>query len=523
MIQTYGGNDPQYVKHGPEEDILNIMCCQIKVWNAKAPNWFSAPKSPEALIVTEVVSVEIHRSYKDVISTAVVRIPTGAIVEHSIVFRNMERDVATGHEQKNVDLGREVKLKKSSSTGEVLIQGNYIDTHGAEILSVNTKRDDGALMDYMKSVKRLVNQHDFAAGNRIEIKLLYVRTDKEAEAIKNGTDPDSATLYFSGFIKSCSANAPFEVVCEDMGYLTKQIPSKKIKDNASLTVNDLFKDGGKYDLLKGTGIKLDKDTAESEINIGYINVSQNLNVYDILHEWSKSGLLCYFSEDGKFLRVANMSTKMGDMNDQEKKNIDYNPNKTFHALMSDWDVVEDRLQIQETDKKFVAVKAIGFMPDGKSIQLYLRLNPDVDNEGQTDFQVVNIKDPKPRKKKGQKRKGGASPKDTKPKADLKSYIIRTYISPNRKDMSMKKLEEETKDFWKRCSVNGISGSLVVFGDLHILPHEIIGNVNVRHPEKNGYYMVESVDTTFSVDGGFRQEIKIPYKIANFQKAVDVIK
>ena len=40
---------------------------------------------------------------------------------------------------------------------------------------------------------------------------------------------------------------------------------------------------------------------------------------------------------------------------------------------------------------------------------------------------------------------------------------------------------------------------------------------MRHPERNGFYFVSEVNTKFSVSGGFRRELSMPYRLAKFPK------
>lgn len=48
--------------------------------------------------------------------------------------------------------------------------------------------------------------------------------------------------------------------------------------------------------------------------------------------------------------------------------------------------------------------------------------------------------------------------------------------------------EEAKQYWANYNPNGISGSLVIFGDLFIKPTDIVGLVDVRQPERMGIIM-----------------------------------
>lgn len=60
-------------------------------------------------------------------------------------------------------------------------------------------------------------------------------------------------------------------------------------------------------------------------------------------------------------------------------------------------------------------------------------------------------------------------------------------------------------------MNGIEGTLTLFGDLHLKTATKVELVDNRYPGKNGYYLVEEVYTTFG-NKGYRQRIKMPYCI-----------
>ena len=47
-------------------------------------------------------------------------------------------------------------------------------------------------------------------------------------------------------------------------------------------------------------------------------------------------------------------------------------------------------------------------------------------------------------------------------------------------------------------------------------------IDPRQPEKNGLYLVETVTTSFSVDGGYRRELKLPNKIMNYEGKITYI-
>ena len=63
----------------------------------------------------------------------------------------------------------------------------------------------------------------------------------------------------------------------------------------------------------------------------------------------------------------------------------------------------------------------------------------------------------------------------------------------------------------------MSGKLTIFGDRYIKPTDTVGLLDTRHPERNGFYFVSEVNTKFSVSGGFRRELSMPYRLAKFPK------
>ncbi|KAA5429350.1 hypothetical protein F2Y74_27345, partial [Bacteroides cellulosilyticus] len=94
--------------------------------------------------------------------------------------------------------------------------------------------------------------------------------------------------------------------------------------------------------------------------------------------------------------------------------------------------------------------------------------------------------------------------------DLSTYTIVPYMSPNMK-INSDKLVEEAIEYFRSYNLNGISGSVTLFGDFGLYPACQVELTDDRNPAKNGTYIVEEVTTTFGT-GGYRQKITIPHKI-----------
>ena len=220
----------------------------------------------------------------------------------------------------------------------------------------------------------------------------------------------------------------------------------------------------------------------------------------------------------------------GKLPNNDKKYITYNGgNNSVMLIQFDWDVAQDKLSLKRNDKKYLAVEAQGRTKDNQFFKLTIRKNPNPDDEGwmvdsDGQFQVVNRRKVKDRKKMKYVN-GTFSTKMveghlTDP-VKLDKYNVIHYLS-TKIGITEDELIEEAKQYWANYNPNGISGSLVIFGDLFVKPTDIVGLVDIRQPEKNGYYYVESVNTTFGVNG-YRRELKIPFKIAAFSKPVQIIK
>lgn len=532
---------PSYYKHKAEEDKLAILVCQIKIWNAKNEDWFTVPAANECLTLRECESIEVHDSCQELISKAVVRFPRGTVIQHHF---KPEGDVEVGTEAD--DTTSTQTISDATNQGDVITPTTaQYSSDGVSATSMAVNYDDKGLVDFNRSITEpaLLSPNDIATGNRIEIRLGYAYSEAEFNKMNATDNPDGLEIVFTGFITSISVNTPLELECANMGYLLSCISTPNIPAQSILKVKDFLDDDGTYQLLKDTGITLAESSKGSEISVSGGAISENLTVADVLAEWAKSGILCMLETDknGKVqLRVGLnycTGTSGNELPNNDKRYITYNGGiNTVTLIQFDWDVAQDKLSLKNNDKKYLAVEAHGFYTDKEKTQkvtkffkLTLRKNPDEDDEGwvteadDDNFQVVNHYEAKGTKTHKYK-DGSTSTKRVKgklkDKIKLKDYNVVTYYSatPN---VTQEQLIKEAKQYWAKYVPNGISGSLEIFGDLFVHPTDIVGLIDPRQPEKNGYYFVESVNTTFGTDG-YRRELKLPYKIASFSKPVQII-
>lgn len=532
---------PRYTNHPADDDRVAILVCRIKVWKPKGKKWFDIPTGENCLVIREVESIEISNSYKELISKAVLHFPRGTIVE-KIKKPNVFVPVDTGAGD---NTKKAEKLNKATQNGEYL-EYSMQSVEESKKSSAQVKPKAGIALDGKQvdvgltnlnqhlNEKSLLDQNDFTIGNRIEIYLGYAYSEDEFNSMQKDEDvvPQNMELAFTGFITGCSASTPLEIECENMAHVLTTINVPDIVEKGKMTIKDFLADDGKFHLLKDTGIKLAPSVGDSTIEIAKFRISSNLTVADVLAEWSKYGVTS-FMENGangiSMLRVGKMyyaGLGGGALPTKDKNYITYNQESRYNIIQFDWDVAKDNLNLLHTDKKYLAVRALGREADGKWIHLTVRRTDDSSNdwgvsEDDETWSIVNEKTTKRKRKSGKVAKGTTRPyaKGTtydkvKNKVDLSNYTVIPYISQTFPCTRIT-LIEEAKRYWSRYVPNGISGTLSIFGDVQVKPSDVIGLIDPRQPQKNGYYLVEAVNTTFGVNG-FRKELKIPYKVASFK-------
>ncbi len=531
---------PKYYQHKAYEDKLAILVCQIKIWKANGNDWFSIPAASQCLTIRECESIEIADSAKDLINKAVVRFPRGTVINLS---SKKEKNVTAGDKTDSTESTN--TLKNANNDGDVTSTPTALYSEdGISTTSMAVNYDDKGLIDFnrTKTEAALLSPNDVAVGNRIEIRLGYAYSEKEFNEMNTADSDPNMDVAFTGFITAISVDTPLELECTNMAHILASVSTPNISAKATLMVKDFLDDDGQYHLLKDTGIPLAPASKGSTISVSGGSISNNLTIADVLTEWSRSGVICMIetkSDGSAQLRVGltYYAGKGGSgLPNNDKKYITYNGgNNSVKLIQFDWDVAQDKLNLKRNDKKYLAVEAQGSYTDvenGKRItkifKLTVRKNPNTDDEGwiigdDEQFQVINSRELK-KKKQTKHRNGTFSNKRIKghltDKVNLDKYNVVTYISTT-ENVTKDQLIEEAKQYWAGYTPNGISGSIVLFGDLLIRPTDIVGLIDVRQPEKNGYYYVESVNTTFGM-GGYRRELHIPFKIATFSKPVQII-
>jgi hypothetical protein len=434
-------------------DTLDVLCCKITVGD---PDPEKPIRIKNAIEITEVEEIEINESYKELIGTAKVKFPKGSVYKSTVI-------------------------------GNITLEGKDASRITAEVMQ------DGVIIE-KRIIQNAVEETTFKTGQRINIKLGY------NGILKN---------MFDGYITAYNSGSTFEIDCENMAYKLKLKQAPRFETPASGTkVNDVL--GEKYGLLKNTGFSIHSDTKKFDIQIGKIKITDNFTVADILNEWSKYKVYCFLKYDAGAPDETPSIAVGRPYSSSRSQPVFPGSNPQPFKIRFDYHVAQNDLKVLKVDPKFLAVTGKALGSDEKFFEVTVRLNPEYDpaKEESKHFQTVNATQitKKKQKKTGNKTASGA---ETKTKVDLSTYTVLPYMSPNMK-ITSDQLVEETIEYFKNCNLNGITGSLTLFGDFGLSTAVQVELIDDRNPSKNGVYLVEEVTTTFGTNG-YRQKITLPYK------------
>lgn len=535
-LQPFNATAAKYEHHLATDDKLAILVCRIKVWKAKAPDWFTIPGPGGCLTIREAESIEISNTYEELVSKAVLHFPRGTVVhqrmqsalpadtgkqDNSRFTQKMKDATQSGdtleYYQHQKDVGNSPVLQYKIDHDIVSLDGTQVQTG---LTTMNATMDD----------KHLLDPNDFRTENRIEIRLGYAYSDKEFKQMMKDDSlvPAGMEMVFTGFITKCSASTPLEVECENMAHVLKNVNVPDITEKGKTSLLDFLDEKGKYRLLNGTGIKLEFNKENFGIEVANFKISSQLTVADVLHQWQECGIMCFMknNDDGtSVLRVGKnffVDGGIGGLPVKSKNYITYHEGNSYNVIQFDWDVAEDNLTLMNTDKRYLAVKAQARTKEGKWFGFTLRRldngNGDFESTGDDGWQIVNEK--REMSKKAHKKKDGTlgkTPKGTRivqmNKIRDRDLITIPYIETQVCDRDT--LLKHAKAYWRSYVPNGISGTLTIFGERKVEPADIVALIDPRQPDKNGWYMVKDVNIKFGT-GGYRKELTLPYRVAKFK-------
>jgi hypothetical protein len=317
---------------------------------------------------------------------------------------------------------------------------------------------------------------------------------------------------FDGYITKCGIDTPIEIKCENLASQLKKISCPKVTASKNMTVNDFLSDNGKYKLLKDSGLSLHPVTEKWNIDIGRVNLTPDLTVADVLTEWGKYKVFAFVKDNNGKPCIAVGRSYFSNAETDSIINLK-SDSSDIPDILFDYHVAENGLTLMDTDKAFLAVEATSLGSDDKFYHITIRHNPDYDasKEGSSKWQVLNeTKLSKKAMKLGARVLG-----KSKDRVELNLYTVIPYMS-KKIGIDHDDLLQEAIKYFESYNMNGIEGSLTLFGDLHLHSGVKVHLTDKRYPQKNGCYLVDEVVTKFGT-GGYRQTIKLPHCIAKDKK------
>lgn len=433
---------------------LDVLCCKITIGDADPANPMAIQ---DPVVLTEVQEIEIVETYKKLTGTAKVILPKGTVYQSTII-------------------------------GNATLEGNDASRITTEVM------EDGVIIE-KRSSQAAVGKDTFHTGQRINIKLGY------NGILKN---------MFDGYVTAYNSDSLFELRCENMAYKLKLKQAPKFETPLSTRVNDVL--GDKYNLLKDTGFEIHSETRRFDINIGKVKITDNFTVADVLNDWSKYKVYCFLKYDENSPdAMPRIAVGRPYSSSKAQQSFPGSDNAMPYKIYFNYHVAESNLKVLKVDPKFLAVTAKALGADEKFFEVTVRLNPDYDagKAGSKEFQTINATQisKKTHKITGNTTASGAA---TKTKVDLSTYTVVPYMSPNMR-IDSDKLVEEAIEYFRSYNLNGITGSVTIFGDFGLPSAVQVELIDDLNPSKNGVYIVEEVKTIFGTKG-YRQVIKLPYKV-----------
>jgi len=342
-------------------------------------------------------------------------------------------------------------------------------------------------------------------GSRIELRLGY----------------DSADLVFSGYVVRCTVDMVTVLECDDLLSVLRQRSLPMTPTFRSLTAADFLASGSRYDVLRGTGIMLHPHCDCNSIVVGVVDLCAYYSVADLLEGWQKRGIMSYgvLQSDGTMLlRVGYLSLPSGsELNTTDRRLLSYTDKTSVEVIQSDFDVPSggDNLKSTHVDKRYVAVRVMGVLSDGR----YYRSTVRYAARGSSKYEFVN--EHAPRSRRSQKRKGGSRGKSSatvKAHQDMRDYLVLPLYSTHTGG-SETLFRQEAIAALSRYAGGGVGGTLTTFGDVAVHPGDVVGYICRHHEAKTGFYFVEGVRIRFGVRG-YRRDLVMPFKYADLSYTSD---
>ena len=257
---------------------------------------------------------------------------------------------------------------------------------------------------------------------------------------------------FTGFISRVIPELPAVLECQDITWLLKQTNIEASFE--SVTLKELIDDGiakaaaQQTDATRKSQIEaINTNFIDPDLTLGsFRTVGGAVNFVGILKELKKVyGLQTFAQENNLFIGSPYILTGR---------------TQSTYEINFERNIIEHNLEYIHEDDVKIKVKAVSMLPDNTKVEVVVG---DADGETRTFF----------------------------------TFGITTTAA-------LKKMAESEL---QRFKYTGFNGTFTTFGEPYIRHGDAIKLVNKKLPERDGFYLVDEVTTTFGF-GGFRQNVKL---------------
>ncbi|MBC3540429.1 hypothetical protein ACFSC6_11110 [Rufibacter sediminis] len=302
------------------------------------------------------------------------------------------------------------------------------------------------------------------------------------------------TLEFQGFITEVEPNSPLRLICQDRSWKLKKNRLMFSKPGP-VHLKDILPM-----LIEGTGVEIHPQTYEQSITFGGLSVPGRTTA-QLLEEWREMGLISFMKEGKLVIGRSYFSSSAGVYSSSLTKG--YIP----PVLATNDNVIEDDLRIATIEASEVAIRAVSMQTrSNKSHSVTLVKDPQTPSK----MLVVEVHDERLTKSQNEERQSKIIAQVEKRGIFLEDYFIKTHHEIN---LDKDQLIEAAKAAFPKYLRSGLEGSCLTFGDYPLRVAETICFLDPRSPDKNGEYLVRSLQKSWGA-GGIRQRVEIPHKIKN---------
>jgi hypothetical protein len=354
----------------------------------------------------------------------------------------------------------------------------YTDSTGTVILNpANTAVNIGGFS---------ANVPLFMKGDEVTLVAGYIYT------LNNQTITDTA-IIFSGYVRSVTSKKPYTLACEDFMFKLKQLPTpNKLFPSSSYTLETML-----AELVKPLGYVVNQN---AQTSIGDFRC-QNETVADVLSRLHKDyHFISYFGSSVQVSSGNNLVRSAPQL--FSGPFVVYQTPGNTYSFVFQQNIIDDELEYARQDD--VVLSALAYSVNRVEVEATTK-----DGATKTKHQrlecLVTYQNGKFTAKINPPGQNADFPANYT--GERRCLYFWNVTDPN-------KLVALAKSELQRYYYSGLRGKFTTFGVPFVRQGDIADIYDTILPERNGRYMIKSVQYKFSVNDGLRQVVELDYRVGD---------